>query len=120
MSKYIVVNFRSNMRWKVLFRDPGKWLLSVYVPENERREDIRVLEKHDAPELFYLVRGKVTLVVSSGEEIEEVEMEPGRAYIVEGWHNAYRPEGGEGVAMVIEKDGVTTELRDISSFRWRK
>ena len=54
--------------WKVAFKDEGKWLLGLYSPENTSLEDVDFLEKHDGPELFYLMNGAVTLVVRDEEE----------------------------------------------------
>ena len=97
-------------RWEVLFTDDGRWRLGIYRPENESLSDIKYLEKHDVPELFYLVRGDVVLVLSEdGRSFKEVRMEPGVAYVVTEWHNAYRPGGREGVALVIEASEVRTE-----------
>ncbi len=105
-------------RWRVLFTDDGRWRLGVYRPENESLGDIEFLERHDVPELFYLVRGRVVLVVSGdGVGFEEVELEPGYAYVVTEWHNAYRPGGCEGVALVVEASGVRTEYRPFKAVR---
>ena len=40
-------------------------------------------------------------------------MEPGKIYIVDEWHNAYRPNGVEGIALVIEKPDIKTEYAEI-------
>jgi len=83
----------------------------IYFPEYMSRKQIDVLEKPDAPELFYLVSGRIVLVLSNDlKEIREVEMEPGEIYIVNEWHNAYRPNGEKGVAIVIEKINIKTEF----------
>jgi len=101
-------------RWEVVFRDSDRWQVGVYVPEYTSIGDIVVLEKHDAPELFYLVKGSIVLVLSSDlRGVREVVMEPGRLYIVDEWHNAYRPNGVEGVALVVERTGVRTEYARI-------
>ncbi len=113
---YSILDIQTKERWKVVFKDEGKWLLGVYVPENLKMEDIKFLERHDAPELFILVKGKMILVVADGNNLEEIEMKHNIPYIVTGWHNAYRPKGTEGVALVIERDGVKTEYRNIREF----
>lgn len=112
-----VIEIEAKRRWEVVFRDGDSWQLGVYVPENESIDDVKILEKHDCPEMFYLVRGRIVLVLSSGDELEEVEMEEGKIYIVECWHNAYRPEGSPGVALVVERPSVKTEYRPISEFK---
>ena len=112
-----VIEVSGRERWRVVFRDSDRWQLGIYVPENEKLEDIEFLEKHDCPELFILVDGRVTLVLSDGDRLEEVEMEKGKAYVVEAWHNAYRPGGVHGIALVVERPDVKTEYRRLSSFR---
>jgi len=101
-------------RWEVVFRDSDRWQVGVYVPEYTSIGEVVMLEKHDAPELFYLVKGSIVLVLSSDlREIREVAMEPGRLYVVDEWHNAYRPNGVEGVVLVVERAGVKTEYARI-------
>ena len=51
------------------------------------------------------------LVLSeNGKEIIEVPMEENTIYIVSEWHNAYRPKGVKGIALVIERTNVKTEF----------
>ena len=40
-------------------------------------------------------------------------MEPGKLYVVNEWHNAYRPSGEYGVALVIEKTNIRTRYASI-------
>lgn len=42
-------------------------------------------------------------------------MQPGKIYIVDEWHNAYRPNGVKGVALVIEKTNIRTQYSKIDS-----
>ena len=42
-------------------------------------------------------------------------MEEGKIYIVEEWYNAYRPDGCEGVALVIERMDIKTEYVKIGT-----
>ena len=35
-------------------------------------------------------------------------------YIVDEWHNAYRPNGETGIALVIEKTDIKTEYGEIN------
>jgi len=106
-----IIRISPRKRWEVVFRDNDNWQVGIYFPEYTSREQIDVLEKHDAPELFYLVSGRIVLVLSNDlKEIREVEMESGEIYIVNEWHNAYRPNGEKGVAIVIEKVNIKTEF----------
>ncbi|MCD6196378.1 MAG: hypothetical protein J7J82_06305 [Staphylothermus sp.] len=111
-----VLNISPKSRWEVIFKDNDHWQAGIYVPENTSREDIKYLEKHDAPELFYLIEGRIVLVISSDlKTFHEVEMQPGKIYIVDEWHNAYRPEGVKGIALVIEKTNIKTQYNEIVS-----
>lgn len=105
-----VIRAESGERWRVVFRDRDKWQVGIYIPENTSAEEVVVLEKHSCPELFILLEGRIVLVLSEdGVSTKEVEMEPGKLYIVDEWHNAYRPGGGKGVALVVEAPDGETE-----------
>ncbi len=105
------IPIRPKRRWEVVFKDNNRWQCGIYVPEFTSREQIAWLEKHDGPELFYLVGGSIVLVLSEdGKEIIEVPMEKNTIYIVNEWHNAYRPKGVKGAALVIEKTDIKTEF----------
>ncbi len=41
-------------RWEVIFQS-SDWKVGIYVPELKSFKEITYLEKHDKPELFYLV-----------------------------------------------------------------
>jgi len=113
---YQVCDLKTTERLKVLFRDKNVWLAELYVPEFTHRNEISLLEKHDAPELFYLIDGNVTLVLGSEDETVDVPLNKNQAIIVETWHNAYRPTGGLGLILVIERDGVKTEFKSVKEF----
>lgn len=109
-----VCELKSEERWKVLFKDKGKWLVGLYFPESPSREEIIQLEMHDSPELFYLVEGDVTLVLEEEPgNIIQVPLSKRQAIVVETWHNAYRPSGKYGLCLVIERDGVKTEFKEM-------
>jgi len=111
----IKINIKPEKRWDVVY-ETSNWRVGIYVPENTSINDVNYLEKHDKPELFYLVKGKIVLVLSSdGKEIKEVEMEKDKIYIVTEWHNAYRPDGAEGIALVIEAPDINTEYMKFSN-----
>jgi hypothetical protein len=112
----IKVSLESRKRWDIIFRDEGRWLCGLYVPEHTSREQVKRLERHEGPELFYLVKGRIVLVLSSdGKNVIEVLMEKGMVYVVEEWHNAFRPDGVEGVSLVVERADVRTEFLNIES-----
>ncbi|RLG79630.1 MAG: hypothetical protein DRO40_12520 [Thermoprotei archaeon] len=104
-----IINVIPRQRWEIVFRDNDSWQAGIYYPEYISREEIDILEKHNVPELFYLIQGEIILVLSRDlKEIKEVPMEPGKLYIIDEWHNAYRPNGKNGVALVIERTNVKT------------
>ena len=108
MNLKIDLNSAKKLRWQVVFEE-GNWLCGIYQPENKSLADVSKLEKHDAPELFLLVRGEITMVISKdGKNLEEYRLKPGEVFITNQWHNAYSEGGGR--AMVIEKCGVKTEF----------
>jgi len=101
-------------RWSIVFIDDECWRAGIYVPENASPKEVVVLEKHDRPELFILLDGEITLVLSEdGVEVKEVRMEQGKVYVVEEWHNAYRPGNRPGRALVIEAANIQTEYLSI-------
>ncbi|NAZ24724.1 MAG: hypothetical protein GU357_03020 [Thermofilum sp.] len=111
-----VIEANSKERWQVVFREENKWQVGIYIPENTSLEEVAVLEKHNRPELFFLVKGEIVLVLSrDGSRIEEVKMLPGKIYVVDEWHNAYRPYGREGVALVVEAPDIQTEYIQLGS-----
>lgn len=113
MIKLIEIEIKPKKRWEVIFQSYG-WRAGIYVPENTSLQEVSYLEKHDKPELFYLIRGKIILVISKdGETLEKVEMDKGKIYIVTEWHNAYRPMDCEGIALVVEAPDIETVYRKL-------
>ena len=107
-----VIPIRGDRRWKVVFKENDRWQCGIYVPENKSLDDVKFLEKHNAPELFMLIEGNIALVLMNEKgKLQEVPMEKGKVYIVNTWHNAYRPEGGKGIALVIERPDIKTEYK---------
>ncbi|RLF21703.1 MAG: hypothetical protein DRN15_05440 [Thermoprotei archaeon] len=101
-------------RWRVVYKEDEKWQCGIYSPEFSSKEEVSYLERHNAPELFLLIRGEVVLLLSKdGKEVEEVRMKPGIIYIVEEWHNAYSPKR-DGVVLVIERPDIKTEYIRLS------
>ena len=97
-------------RWRVLFRESDRWLAGLYIPENRTREDVKVLEKHNASELFMLLDGNVTLVLKSDRgKARNVPLRKNELVIVDEWHNGY----GRGKALVIERSTNRTESMEL-------
>lgn len=112
MIKRINLSERKRFRWRVLF-DEGSWILGMYRPEYKSRDEISQLEKHDHPELFYLIKGDIILMLKEEKgRLKELPLEAGEAVIIDCWHNGYSPDG-DGTAMVIERKDVKTEFRDL-------
>ena len=107
-----VIEAKGDRRWKVVFKDSDKWLCGIYVPEFRSREEITFFEKHDGPEMFTLIDGKVTLVLRDERGREQrVPLSKRKLVVVDEWHNAYRPKGAKGIALVIERVGNKTWKR---------
>jgi hypothetical protein len=100
-------------RWQVLCGDAGHWRLGAYSPPQSRPEQIDDLERHDCPELFVLMSGRVNLVLSDGRGgTREVPLEFGKPILVEAPHSAYCPDGPHtGTCLVVERDAFMTEYR---------
>lgn len=72
-----------------------------------------MLESHSCPELFLLIRGKVTLVLFKDGCRQEIELQPERPLLVQAPHAAYCPEGPRtGLVLVVERDQFETLYRD--------
>lgn len=100
-------------RWQVLCGDTAHWRVGLYAPELASREQVTELERHDCPELFLLLSGRLTLVLSTGGgKAREVALEIGKPVLVTSPHNGYCPDGAHtGRALVIERDQFHTEYR---------
>ena len=111
------ISIKPRRRWEVVFEESDRWRCGIYVPEYSSKNEVKYLERHNAPELFLLVKGMMVLLLSKdGKSIVEKPMEEGKIYIVEEWHNAYRPSGCEGVALVVERTDIKTEYVKIGAF----
>ena len=105
------ISLKTKKRWKVVFRDKNKWLSGLYSPEFTKAGEIKKFEKHSGPELFLLLEGRMTLVLLTPKGREEIPLKKGEAVIVDTYHNAYRPRGAKGLALVIEKDNISTQWK---------
>ncbi len=99
-------------RWQVLCGDEAHWRVGLYSPAEQHPEDIEELEKHDCPELFLLLSGRLTLLVARDGALQELALEPGRPVLVDAPHCGFCPDGPHtGVAFVVERDRFETEYR---------
>lgn len=98
-------------RWHVPVADDGYWRSGVYKPEFTSPSEITVLEKHSCPELFICQAGRMGLLTGSGPDERVLEMEPGEAIFVTGYHNGYSLDP-DGYFLVVERTSFTTEYID--------
>ena len=102
------------LRWQVVCGDAGHWRTGIYSPPESCLADIGELERHDCPELFLLLSGHVTMVLSDGAGgVREVPLEAGRPLLVTVPHTAYCPDGPHtGTCFVVERDAFDTWYRN--------
>ncbi len=99
-------------RWQVLCGDEAHWRVGLYSPAETCPADIKELEKHDCPELFLLVSGRMSLLLAKDGELVEVALEQGRPILAESPHCGFCPNGPHtGSAFVVERDRFDTEYR---------
>lgn len=108
--------------WQVLCGDRDHWRVGIYSPEQSSAAEIgelAALERHDCPELFCLLSGRLTLVLSDGAGgTRELALEPGVPVLVEAPHAGYCPDGPHtGAALVVERDAFDTEYRPAEAWR---
>jgi len=112
MIKKLYIRRGDRKRWRVLYNE-GNWLCGLYKPEFRRKNEVVILERHNAPELFLLIDGKITLLVKRDRgRLRELKMKKGEVIVLTDWHNAYSPDA-RGEAIVIEKNGVKTTFKSI-------
>jgi len=105
-------------RWQVMCGDTGHWRAGLYSPPEMDASEVLKLEFHDCPEFFWLVSGRLVLVISDKKGgTREIELKQGRPMLIESPHNGYCPDGPHtGQALVIERDEFSTEYRDIAKW----
>ena len=108
-----LLSMAQDERWQVMCGDAGHWRLGVYSPSESSAEECAELERHDCPELFMLLSGKVTLVLSDGQGgTRELELEPEKPVLVSAPHAGFCPDGPHtGKCLVVERDCFDTEYR---------
>lgn len=99
-------------RWQVLCGDAGHWRVGVYSPPETSAAQCQELERHDCPELFLLLSGRLSLVLGEHGGTRVLELEPNRPVLVSSPHSGFCPGGPHtGAALVVERDSFDTEYR---------
>lgn len=100
--------------WQVLGSDPAHWRAGLYSPSLTSRSEVEELEQHTCPELFILMEGRVTLVLSDGTGgMREHPLEKGVPLFVNAPHSGFCPDGAHtGTVLVVERDHFETEYRE--------
>jgi len=95
--------------WKVIAKDKRSWACGIYVPKSRSIGDLRYLEKHDCPELFYLISGSVKLVTMDRGKVRVIRLTRKRAVVIDTWHNGFSDSKRLGAALVVERGKVRTQ-----------
>jgi hypothetical protein len=98
--------------WQVLCGDTGHWRVGLYSPSATSPDPAQELERHDCPELFVLLQGRLTLTVLEPDGVREIALSPGVPVLVSAPHAGYCPTGPHGgSALVVERDSFDTEYK---------
>jgi len=99
-------------RWQVVCGDAGHWRVGIYSPGESRQADIAELEKHDIPEFFLLLSGRMSLLLSENGKLRELALDIGKPTLISAPHCGFCPDGPHtGTALVVERDAFGTEYR---------
>ncbi len=100
------------VRWQVLCGDTDHWRVGMYSPPETKPDQLPELERHDCPEMFVLIRGNLTLLLSDGGTVRQLPLQLGVPVLVASPHAGFCPDGPHtGVALVVERDSFDTEYR---------
>jgi hypothetical protein len=103
--------------WQVVCGDRGHWRAGIYSPALSAREQIQELERHDCPELFLLMSGRLILVIAGADGVQELELRQGEPVLIAAPHTGYCPEGPHtAAAFVVERDSFDTEYRAVGEW----
>lgn len=103
--------------WQVLCGDREHWRVGIYSPQLTGPEQIEELEQHDCPEFFWLLDGRLTLVLAREDAVEYLDLEVGRPVLVTAPHSGYCPDGPHtGRALVVERDVFETRYATAAGF----
>ena len=106
------LEIEAGVRWQEICGDADHWRVGVYSPAEVSPGDVQELETHDCPELFWLLSGRLVLLMARDGELVEEELLPGRPILVSDPHCGFCPDGPHtGVALVVERDSFDTEYR---------
>jgi len=107
-----LLGWSAGERWQVVCGDAGHWRVGIYSPGESSPADIAELEKHDIPEFFLLLSGRMSLLLSEGGNLHELALEIGKPTLISAPHCGFCPDGPHtGTALVVERDAFSTEYR---------
>lgn len=109
-----VLNTKSILIWKVIFNDGANWRVGIYKPQFKNLNEIKILEKHNVPELFMLLEGEVSLVILKNKKIQTIKLNKNQPVIINSYHNGFSVKG-KGVCFVVERGEFKTKYLDIKS-----
>jgi hypothetical protein len=113
----VLLNAKPDQVWQVVCGDEGHWRAGIYSPSVTDRAQIQELERHDCPELFLLMRGRMVLVIAQPGGPQELELQPGKPVLISAPHTGYCPDGPHtGAAFVVERDSFDTEYRAVAEW----
>lgn len=113
------LSIKGKKRWQVCCGDKKHYRIGFYSPEYTKKGDIKILEKHDCPEFFMLIKGRLSLLIIDNKGREKViNLKPLKPIFVEGWHNGFCPDGKfTGLSIVVERDEFTTVYKSIDELK---
>lgn len=112
------VDVPDNTRWHVVCGDENHWRAGMYCPAECEPGQITELERHDCPELFLLISGKLTLLVFEEGQVRQLPLPLGQPVLVTAPHAGYCPDGPHtGTAFVVERDSFDTEYRTAAEWK---
>ncbi|MBI5545726.1 MAG: hypothetical protein HY901_17700 [Deltaproteobacteria bacterium] len=113
-----LLQVKPGLRWQVMCGDAGHWRVGVYSPPETGADQCGELERHDCPEYFHLLSGRLTLVLHEAAGVRELALEPGHPVLVTVPHSGFCPDGPHsGAALVVERDSLSTEYRTPKEWR---
>lgn len=108
---------RAGQVWQVVCGDAEHWRAGIYSPSACEPGQIEELERHDCPELFLLLKGRLSLLIADGQSVRELELKEGEPVLVCSPHSGFCPDGPHtGSAFVVERDSFDTEYRKVGEW----
>jgi len=109
-----VLNTKTNLSWKVLFNDGANWRVGIYKPQFKNLKEIKILEKHNVPELFVLLAGEINLVILKNKKIQTIKLKKNQPLVINSYHNGFSPKSN-GISLVVERGKFTTKYLDLKT-----